>query len=162
MNKILIMFLKSKRGNSGKNVLFLVVIIAILSLSYLYINQQDDTENEHLSGILETPTGNTVFVKSSSGVVGATTLTVTYILTASTAMTLSAATITTHANSSAVGSVTTNVASLPDLTTGDNSVVIIFTSTAGGDFIAGTYNINLSWVVVGGSNTITASTVNAS
>jgi flagellin-like protein len=116
------------------------------------------------SGILDDATGDSLNVKSSSGSINGTgnVLTVTYTLSASSAMTLTAAEIISNPNTAASGTVTNDIGTGVTILDGDNSVTIVFTSTAAGDFTTGTYKINLSWIVEGGSTTITESSVQAS
>ena len=150
------MFLLLKKYKKGVSPVIAIVLLIALTVAAAAVIWT------LTSGILDSATGDSLNVKSASGAItnGGATLTVTYTLTASSAMTISTSTIVTHANTTAVG-VTNTVISPTSLSAGDTSVTVTFTG-ANGDFIAGTYDINLSWVVVGGSNTITASTVNAS
>ena len=149
------MFLLLKKYKKGVSPVIAIVLLIALTVAAAAVIWT------LTSGILDSATGDSLNVKSASGVINGTgsTLTVTYTLTASSAMTLSNAKVLTFVDGTPAN-VLSNKIDTP-LANGDTSITLIFTANPG-DFVPGTYDINLSWVVVGGSNTITGTTVNAS
>lgn len=153
-NQMFLLLKKYKKGVSPVIAIVLLIALTVAAAAVIWTLT---------SGILDSATGDSLNVKSASGSISPdkSTLTITYTFTASSAMTISGASMVSHANATASTSTPSSTIDPSSLNAGDTSVTVKFTGAAS-DFIAGTYEININWVVVGGSNTITASTVNAS